>query len=288
MSARYLLRSALAAALLVCPIPLLANTTTDALISYNPGDESQGISAYQNGGAPAVGLPARINAANDLTNVTPYTPAYDPGFLTLINAGGQITLHFAQTVSANTGAQIGIFSSIGLVASPDSSGSNVITSTGPATFSDTPNAAIISVSDTGLPGSFIPLNNGNPLLLNLPTNAYLDSSLAYNSQFQFVNAQNGSAPADFFKPFTPTNGLSSFSDLSYAQILALLDGSAGGNWINLSGPDLPANINYIQLSVPTGDQLLLDGITATPEPTTLTLLSLSSLLLLKKNRRRTH
>jgi hypothetical protein len=287
MARHPLLLSAFAAALFASPIPLLANATTDALISYNPGDESQGISAYQNGGAPAVGLPARINAANDPTNVTPYTPAYDPGFLTLINAGGQITLHFAQTVSANTGAQIGIFSSIGLVASSSSSGSNVITSTGPATFSDATSAAIISVSDTGAPGSFVALNNGNPLLLNLPTNAYLDSSLSYDSQFQFVNAQNGSAPADFFKPFNAPTGLASFSDLSYAQTLALLNGSAGGNWISLDGLNLPATINYIQLSVPTGDQLLLDGITATPEPTTLTLLSLSSLLLLKKTRRPT-
>jgi hypothetical protein len=273
------------AAAIPLSLPQLAHAiTTDAVADYAPGSPGDQFSApYQNGGAPATGLPSTLDASFDPTNVTPFTPAYDAAAVTLVRPGGHITLHFAQTVSDNAGRDIGVFGITGIAAGSDSSGNSVVASAGPATFSES--QAIVSVSQTGAPGSFVALNNGLPIPFNIPANAFLNSTLTYDSQFGFVSsATGGTTPANFLQPFN--GSLADFSGLSYTQILALLNGSAGGTWLDLSTSGLPS-INYIRFDVPADAdyQFFLDGVTAVPEPASLGLLSLGSLLLLRRRSR---
>jgi hypothetical protein len=266
------------------PLALRANTTADAVVDYAPGSPGDGFTApYQNGGTPALGLPSTLDASFDPTNVTPFTPAYDSAAVTLVRPGGHITLRFAQTVTDAVGRDIGVFGITGLAAAGDSSGNTVFATAGPATFSES--TAIVSVSQTGAPGSFVALNGGDPIAFNIPANAFLDSTLTYDSQFGFVSsASGGTTSANFFKPFN--SSLSDFSGLSYTQILSLLDGSAGGTWLDLAGTGL-SSVNYIRFDVPSDAQyqFFLDGVTAVPEPASLGILTLGAMLLLRRHSR---
>lgn len=268
---------------LTLPLTARANTA-DTVVEYAPGSPGDQFTApYQNGGTPALGLPSTLDASFDPTNVTPFTPAYDSAAVTVVRPGGHITLHFAQTVSDAAGRDIGVFGITGLAAAGDSSGNSVFAAPGPATFSES--AAIVSVSQTGAPGSFVALNAGNPIAFNIPANAFLDTALTYDSQFGYVSgAAGGSLPANPFKPFN--GSLSDFSGLSYSQMLTLLNGSAGGTWLDLAGTGLPS-INYIRFDVPSTAQyqFFLDAVTAVPEPASLGLFTLGSLLLLRRRSR---
>jgi hypothetical protein len=89
--------------------------------------------------------------------------------------------------------------------------------------------------------------------------------------------------ADFSKPFTGT--LSSLNGLTYPQIVGLLDGSAGGTWLDVSGAGL-SSVAYVRFDVPAveGQRLVLDAVTAVPEPA-LGLSILPAIALLSRRRR---
>ena len=71
--------------------------------------------------------------------------------------------------------------------------------------------------------------------------------------------------ADFSRPFAGT--LSDFNGLTYPQILQLLGGSGGGNWLDVTRTGL-SSVEYVRFDVPAGagDRLVLDAVTAVPEP----------------------
>jgi len=106
--------------------------------------------------------------------------------------------------------------------------------------------------------TFVPLS-AQPVTFTNPTNFYTDVAIDNYS------APLGSAVADFDKPFN--GNLSSFNGLEYPQIVALLNGSAGGTWLDVSGAGLSV-VQYIRFDVPAGgdDRLVLDAVTAVPEP----------------------
>jgi hypothetical protein len=234
-------------------------TSADAVLEYVPGAISS--ASLQKSGTAAIGLPASV----DDGQTSPFSPPYHASSITIIGAGGDIVLHFAQPVLATPGLDIGVFTNTGLAAATTN---GVITaktaSDGTAATLGSPDAAIVSVSADD--NTWIPLNAGNPLNLTMPSNAFTDASLTSTGG---ISAVGGTLPANPYQPFAGT--LTSFAGLTYPQMLTLLNGSFGGAWIDASSSGLPV-INYIRFDVPTGDRLVLDAVTAAnavPEPASL-------------------
>lgn len=84
----------------------------------------------------------------------------------------------------------------------------------------------------------------------------------------------GHVPSNFRKPIDPALSLSSFDGLTYAQALALYDGSGGGAAIDI-GPAGLAEVRFVRIENNTpGVQLEIDAFSTVPEPASLTLMLL--------------
>ena len=259
-----------------------------AVVSYTPGtlvnSEWDTGDPFNNPDA-MLGAPAGIVDPNTYPNVySPFSPPDDTTSLTGIGYGGSIVLELQDFVTVSAGQdEIGIWSNVGL---DDNSGNG--TTGSPATTLGTPASAVVSVSANGT--NWVALNGGNPITFGLPGNYYqnagpYDSSAPANPQL-----------ANFGQPFTGT--LSSFDNEDYDEILATLDGSAGGTWLDLDGTGL-SEVGYIEFQNVTPDTELdlstvsinsaLAGgpVGAVPEPgTTASLVLGAAVLLLRFNRRR--
>jgi hypothetical protein len=266
-------------ALLLCPVFGLALVTpanaaivaASEVISYTPGTARDD---FRNAPA-ALGLPAGDTTFGALT---PFNPPFSNSQIVIVGAGGELTLRLSSPVAPLPGAapELGVFVNNGLVdVSPGGTG----TADSPAsTFSPAP-AARVSVSEDGT--RFVPLTAG-PLDLTTfgnPTNFYTDTHIDNYS------APLGTAAADFSKPFSGT--LSSFDGLTYEQMVTLLDGSAGGNWLDVSGTGL-SSVRYVRFEVPADSnaRLVLDAVTAVPEPGAALLVFAPLAALLRRRTRR--
>jgi hypothetical protein len=249
-----------------------APVTASEVVSYVPGAARED---FRNASA-ALGLPSGDTTFGALT---PFNPPFSNSQIVIVGAGGELTLRLSSPVAPRPGAapELGVFVNNGLIdVSPGGTGTAGVPA---GTFSPAP-AARVSVSDDGT--RFVPLGAG-PLGLATfenPTNFFTDTHIDNYS------APLGTAAADFSKPFTGT--LSSFDGLTYEQMVTLLDGSAGGNWLDLSGTGL-SSVQYVRFEVPEGAnaRLVLDAVTAVPEPGA-ALLALAPLAALLRRRVRRH
>lgn len=232
-------------------------------------DYQQGSATSFTNPAAALGLPAGDTTFGALT---PFNPPFKDDQIVIVGSGGSITLRLSAPVPAGgAGPELGVFSNNGLIdVSADGSGA----AGSPAGTFSPPGVARISVSADGQ--SFVPLG-AEALSFANPTNFYTDVSITDYS------APLGNAVADFGKPFT--GSLSSFDGLTYPQIVQLLGGSGGGTWIDVSGAGL-GSIQYVRFDVPAGaaQRLVLDAVTAVPEPATAILLLPTVALLRRRTR----
>lgn len=247
---RAALPAASAAAWLACAAPRAGAAVVSAaeLVSYAPGTARED---FRNAAA-ALGPPAGDTTFGALT---PFNPPFSNTHVVIVGAGGELTLRLSAPVPTSApGPEIGVFANNGLVdVSPGGTG----TASSPAsTFSPAP-AARVSVSADG--AQFVPLNGGALVSFANPTNVYTDTSI------ENYSAPLGAAVADFSQPFAGT--LTDFSGLTYDQMLTLLDGSAGGTWLDVSGTGL-STVQYVRFEVPAGETLrmVVDAVTAVPEP----------------------
>ena len=233
----------------VAPRAHAAPVTASEVVSYEPGTARED---FRNSAA-ALGLPAGDTTFGALT---PFNPPFTNQHIVIVGAGGEITLRLSAPVAdvPDAAPELGVFVNNGLVdVSPGGTG----TAGSPAATFSPPPTARVSVSGDGV--QFIPLAGGGPLTFDNPTNFYTDTTIDNYS------APLGSRPADFSRPFG--GHLSDFSGLTYPQMRQLLDGSAGGTWLDFSGTGLPA-VQYVRFDVPAaeGSRLVLDAVTAVPEP----------------------
>ena len=256
---------AVATLLFFAPGAVAAPVSAAEVVSYAPGTARED---FRNAAA-ALGLPSGDTTFGALT---PFNPPFSNEHIVLVGAGGELTLRLSAPVTPRAGHEIGVFANNGLVdASPAGTG----TATSPvSTFSPAP-AARVSVSADGR--QFVPLAGGALVAFANPTNFYTDTSITNYS------APLGSAPADFSRPFA--GALSDFAGLAYDEMLTLLDGSAGGTWLDVSGTGLPA-VQYVRFEVPAGAdvRMVVDAVTAVPEPAALSLLLLPAILLRRRVR----
>lgn len=238
------------------------------VVDYVPGT---GVSAsYQNSSA-ALGAPTSSDGGSE---ISPFTPPFSSSNIVIIGPTGEITLQFSAPLTPDTGEQIGVFTNTGL---PAKNNGGVITAgTGTLGQADT---AIVSVSADGQ--NWIALNNGEPINLTMPSDAYTDAILSGTSG---VSISGGTVPADPFEPFT--GSLSDFAGLTYPQMQALFAGSFGGAWVDASSAGLD-QINFVRFDVPAGDRLVLDAVTGespAPEPASAAVLACGALLLMRRRR----
>jgi hypothetical protein len=169
---------------------------------------------------------------------TPFNPPFGANEVVSIGIGGSLTLRLENYVlidrTPNT-FELGIWENVGLI---DMDYPNGFTGTAAVEFGS--DYGKVEVSPDNL--HWYALNGGNRILFNIPGNYY-------------ANAANSDAVpaspvvADFGKPFT--GSLSSFDNQNLGQILTMLDGSAGGTWLNLdSVPEDVTQIGFVRFSDP--------------------------------------
>ncbi len=246
------------------------------VVSYDPG--ATAIAGYTTPSA-ALDMPDGVTGEGVYPGVVSmFNPPWMTDEIVSIGEGGHLTLKFAQSVPVAPGPQVGVFTNVGLVDANYPNGVN----TDPAqVFAD--KSALVEVSANGALWFSLGV-----VPLNIPTSYYLNAG-----------PYDGAAPAvpqvaDFAKPFV--GSLSDFDGMTYAEALVLLDGSAGGTWLDLSAVGL-GQVQYIRFSVADdGDELNDDHFEVfaaalvesgvAPEPATGALLGLGIGLAWLVNRRR--
>lgn len=282
-------------------------SVADQVVSYSAGAEVPSTywgQSYAGPGSswssgPGLGLPVgSIGLAGntgegifaDDSFVTPFGAQYNPAYLVgLGGAGGYLEVHLSKPVPT-TGYTLGVHAGVGLYdvgfpngAMTGSFGPGGTTSSTASTYTD-PRSAEVLVSAVGGtdPANWVALNNGNPITFDAPTNYYTDLSDPYSTT-------PGTHIANFDQPFL-VNGLpgtlASFDgNLDWQQTLAVLDGSAGGTWLDLSHTGL-SQVNYVAFETTPGEVMYVNAVVGVvPEPGALAMLVLPLVLSLRTRRR---
>ncbi len=228
----------------------------DHVVSYTPGT---GVGGYTNPDA-ALGKPGDDTGFGLLT---PFNPHFSTDELARIGGGGELTLRFANEVLVGPGLDIGIYTNVFLINNQGGTGAN----NPAASFGG--DSVSVQVSANGTDWAAV---DTSTTPFDLPHTFYLNP--------EALTASASSPPAipieaDFGKPFDAT--LSDFDGLTFDQIASLLNGSAGGTWLDLSPTGLDA-VSYIRFDNP-GDTFELDAVSianhkigpAVPEPASLSL-----------------
>jgi len=222
------------------------------VISYDHGGSAS--DGYQNASAALGGLNPIADPLFGNTILSPFNPPYQNSDIVIVGAGGQLTLKLQQPVNASSDRpEIGVFVNNGLIDIDYPNGQN----RSPAGFfSDAPQA-IVRVSSNGT--DFFQIGSG-PVSFDAPSNYYADLGASPSS-----TSTPGSVVADTSKPFT--GHLNDFSGLDWTATKALLNGSAGGAWLDFSATGLPA-VQYVRFEVPAGAgyRMVVDSVSTVPEP----------------------
>lgn len=175
----------------------------------------------------------------------PFSPNFATTELARVGFGGELTLRLSNYVNVDYTPgvrEIGIWENVGLVASSGGA-------TNPATVFGQ-DSAVVSVSADGT--NWFSLNGGQPILFTLPGNYYANATA--------INDPPPANPvlADFSQPFTGT--LADFDGESFSGVLATLNGSAGGTWLDLDETGL-TQVGYIRFGgVASGQTLEINGV----------------------------
>jgi hypothetical protein len=222
--------------------------TADQFSGYAPGNARPD---YQ---LPASAL-GNLNGDTGFGGLTPFNPAFSPNDIVIVGEGGSLTLHLSSNVPTN-GVNLGVYVNDGyLDASVLHTG---LTDSGPSTFSAIPKA-VVSVSQDG--SNWYALSQ-QPLSFPVATNYYTDTAIT--NRFQPLGTQHASQSL----PYLGT--AQQLANSTYEQIKTTLNGSAGGNWLDLSGVPVPA-VNYVKFDVPVGaGRMVVDAIGAVGATNTLT------------------
>lgn len=246
-----------------------ANVATQ-VISYDHGGIAS--NGFQNANAALGALNPIADPVFGNTILSPFNPPYRSDDIVIVGDGGQITLKLQDPVSASaSGPEIGVFVNNGLIDTDYPHGQNRT----PAGFFSAPPQAIVSVSGNG--SNFVPIS-ASPITFDAPSNYYADLGADPSN-----TSTPGSVVADMSKPFT--GHLNDFSGLDWNATKALLNGSAGGTWLDFGATGLPA-VQYVRFEVPAGAtyRMVVDAVSAVPEPAGVALLAACSLIAMRRSR----
>ncbi|MBB6430116.1 hypothetical protein [Algisphaera agarilytica] len=241
----------------------------DEVISYTPGS---GVGSYTNPDA-ALGQPGDNTGFGLLT---PFNPHFSTSELARIGSGGELTLRFSNEVLIGDGLDIGIYTNVFLINNSSLTGAQDPA----ASFGG--DSVDIHVSDNG--NDWVSVDTST-IPFNLPHTYYLNPEALTGSS---STVPSNPILADFGKPFDAE--LSDFDGLTYAGIGNLLDGSAGGTWLDLSPTGL-SSVSYIRFNNP-GATFELDTVAIAnskvgvlvPEPHSVMGLAATGLLVFQRRR----
>lgn len=242
-----------------------AAASADGVVSYVPGSAP---SSHQTPATALGELNPDTNAGQSFGYgaLTPFNAAYQGSQMVGIGAGGSLTLHLAAPA-----AKIGVHAGVGLndVRYPD--GQN----TAPASTYTNLRQSLVEISADGL--NFVSLGT---ITFDSPSN-FFDEGVTSPS----LQSTPGTHDADFDKPFS--GALSDFDGKDWAGTLDVLDGSAGGEWLDLSSA-LPEGASFVRFSVPLEqpDAMFVDAVAVVPVPEPAGLLALAAVPVLLLTRRR--
>ena len=218
-------------ALFVLSVPALAVTAhASKVIGYEPGSDYltdwQG-NEYTDTSAPVGAAPTDTGQwQGTVYNITPFNNPYSIDEVISIGIGGSLTLQLENYAMPTDGPEIGVFSY--QFFGQDTDGGT----TDPVNMFRPSQQAVVSVSESG--SNWLDLNSGNMIEMNIPANAFNDAA--------------ATQPADYGKPFTAT--VSDFDGKnSLQETLDVYNGSAGGNWLDISASGLE-KVGFIKFSVP--------------------------------------
>lgn len=241
--------------------------SADSVVAYTEGS---GVDTGYNNPNAALGLPQSDTGYGILT---PFNAAYSADQLVGIGAGGSLELHLSAPVPVGPGATLGVHAGIGLSDYDYPDGQAGDGSTSEPLLYTNPRQADVSVSPDGVNWESLGL-----VTFDNPTNYYSQGVTTPSEQFT-----PGTAVADFAQPFTAS--LTDFESQDWSQILTLLDGSAGGTWLDLSGTGF-SSVSYVEFSVPDGAQypMYLESVVGVPEPAAGALLAAALVILTARRR----
>lgn len=255
-----------------------ADPWADAVVSYHPGTTA--VPGYTNP-LMSLGEPSRFTADPNFPSVVSiFSAAFLPDQIVSIGEGGHLTVRFDEPVvdgPANPyGVDLIVFGNAFFAA--DFSNFPSVAQENPARLFDS-DLLHIELSADGI--NFFPIARLGDRLF--PTQGYLDSGAFEGSP--------GAVPTNFRRPVNPSLGLANFNGLSYADSLALYDGSGGGLPIDISQTGL-GFITHVRFSLPddgnpqTSIKGEIDALAAVPEPVTVALTGFGLLLARARLRRR--
>lgn len=255
----------------------LAGPWAAQVVSYDAG--STAVPGFTSADA-ALGEPSRFtNDASFPGVVSLFNPAFLPSQIVSIGEGGHLTVRFDEPVSESASHLYGIDLIIfgNAFFAGDFSMFPEVRQQDPATLFDT-DGGWIEVSADGV--NFVRVAELADRLF--PTQGYLDGGP--------FDVLPGASLTDFRRPVNPALTLADFDGLSYADSVALYDGSGGGTPIDLAQTGL-ASVSYVRVSVPddgnpdTAHKAEIDAFASVPEPATAAVMLLAMALIGPARRR---
>lgn len=231
----------------------------------------------------ALGEPTRMTNPQVWPTVSSlFNGPYTPDEIVGVKTGGQLVVGFDQPIvhdpSHLYGVDLIVFGHAMFNDGPPWTGESI--SANPSLFRDPwdgpVHAGVIEVSEDGVDWKTVPNVFANTMY---PTVGYLDSG-----PYDMVP---GSVPSNFLKPVDPALKLSDFAGLTYAQAVALYDGSGGGTPVDISTVGLN-EARYVRITVPQDAtySVEIDAFAVVPEPMSVLLLGLGAGMAML--RRKTH
>jgi hypothetical protein len=255
------LKTAWTLGLVACFVPATAAVAStpfaDHVAGYVPGAVA---SVTYTQATAALGSPTRYTGMGVYPSaVTPFNPAFMPGEIVAIGAGGSLTLRFDEPVTDDAanphGLDVIVFGNTFFADRTYPSG--VVDGVfGP--FAD----SVVEVSADGIDWRTL---TGSSLNGFFPTLGYSDLADPYA-------LAAGTIESDFTRPVNPAFDP---TGLSFSQVVAAYAGSGGGTGLDIASSGLAA-VSFLRISVTSGE-LLIDGVSdvaAVPSPTTLVSLGL--------------
>lgn len=257
-----------------------ADIFATSVLSYDAG--SNAVAGYTNANT-ALGSAERFTGEGIFPGgVTPFNPAWTSDELVSVGSGGHLTLGFDATITNSASNAFGIdfivFSNAGFLdtswsdADPNNDGSGVV---GPNPFIfGAGGAATIQVSQ-----------NGTDWHTASITTLDLFPTLGYADFTETTPGAPGLVESNFAQAMDPTLALSDFANLTFAEIVALYNGSGGGIGIDIASTGLES-ASYVRFLNESGEAFEIDAVAVVPAPGVLFMLGLGGVFATPRRRAR--
>lgn len=229
-----------------------------SVVSYTQGT---GVAPGYNNPSAALGAPT---AYNGYQNTDPFNPAYLPGDIVGVGAGGSLTLQFNQPILNSPSNPFGldfiVFGHAGFnITNGDYSGGGITDGT-------------FFTGGTSMVQVWVSANGSTFYQLNPAMTPQVDGLYPTDST------------GNPFLPVNPALTAADFAGQNLAGIRALYNGSDGGAGFSLSWAGVPlAEVKYVQFDVVSGTAYI-DAVSVVPEPGSVSLAILAgAALFYRKN-----